>query len=92
VPVVLCYLEGKTYDEVAGQLGCLKGTISIRLTRARELLRKRLGERGVALPAAALAAVLCAQAAAAAFWFRGVSEAKGDKTTRCLPQAALGST
>src|SRR5439155_17989726 len=30
-PVVLRYLEGKTYDEAARQLGCPKGTVSTRL-------------------------------------------------------------
>src|SRR5262249_37665794 len=27
-PVVLCYLEGKTYDEAGRQLGCSRGTVS----------------------------------------------------------------
>jgi RNA polymerase sigma factor (sigma-70 family) len=65
VAVVLCYLEGLTYDEAARRLGCPRGTVSIRLTRARDLLRKRLVRRGIALSGAALAAVLCAHAARA---------------------------
>jgi RNA polymerase sigma factor (sigma-70 family) len=65
-PLVLCYLEGRTYDEAARQLGCPKGTVSTRLTKARDLLRRRLTRRGVGLPAAALAAVLCGRAASAA--------------------------
>ncbi len=56
--VVLCYLEGKTYEEAAQELGCPKGTISIRLTRARELLRTRLAARGVAVPTGLVAAAL----------------------------------
>jgi RNA polymerase sigma factor (sigma-70 family) len=64
-PIVLCYLEGKTYDEAAQHLGCGRGTISTRLTRARELLRARLTRRGLTLSATAMATALCEQAAAA---------------------------
>jgi RNA polymerase sigma factor (sigma-70 family) len=63
---VLCHLEGKTYEEAAGQLGCRPGTISRRLTRARELLRGRLARRGLVLPTGLLAAALSEMAAPAA--------------------------
>jgi RNA polymerase sigma factor (sigma-70 family) len=64
-PVVLCYLEGMTYEEAGQHLGCSKGTISTRLTRARELLRTRLASRGLAVSAGLLAAWLCENAASA---------------------------
>jgi hypothetical protein len=64
--VVLCYLQGKTYAEAARELGCPKGTVSIRLTRAREKLRGELARRGLELPAGLLAAGLCPRAAGAA--------------------------
>jgi RNA polymerase sigma factor (sigma-70 family) len=54
-PVVLCYFEGKTYQEAARLLGCPAGTASVRLARARELLRTRLALRGLALSSCALA-------------------------------------
>ena len=53
IPVVLCELEGLTYQEVARRMRCPVGTIGVRLARARERLRVRLIRRGI-VPAAAL--------------------------------------
>jgi RNA polymerase sigma factor (sigma-70 family) len=55
---VLCCVEGLTHDEAAARLGCRMGTVSSRLTRARQRLRRGLLRRGVAPPAGALAALL----------------------------------
>src|SRR5262245_55228387 len=46
--VVLCCLEGKTGEQAARELGCPPGTVSSRLTRARDRLRRRLARRGLA--------------------------------------------
>jgi RNA polymerase sigma factor (sigma-70 family) len=56
--VVLCDLQGKSHREAAEQLGCAVGTISTRVTRARQLLRKRLAHHGLSVSVAALGAVL----------------------------------
>jgi RNA polymerase sigma-70 factor (ECF subfamily) len=53
-PVVLCYLEGKTYEEAGRQLRWPKGTVAIRLARARERLRTNLVRRGIGLSDASL--------------------------------------
>src|SRR5262249_25105617 len=65
-PVVLCYLEGKSYEQAARELGWPKSSLANRLTRARDLLRTRLARRGISLSAAALAAGLAEQTAGAA--------------------------
>jgi RNA polymerase sigma factor (sigma-70 family) len=64
-PVVLCYLEGKTNEQAARELGCPKSSLSSRLGRARELLRERLMQRGVTLSASAVATLLMGQTATA---------------------------
>src|SRR5262245_352162 len=51
-PLVLCYLEGRTRDEAARQLGWSVGTLRRRLEQGRALLQARLRGRGVTLPAA----------------------------------------
>jgi hypothetical protein len=47
LPVLLCHLEGLSYEQAASRLGCPVRTIQSRLARAREKLRARLIRRGV---------------------------------------------
>jgi RNA polymerase sigma factor (sigma-70 family) len=65
-PLVLCYLQGKTHDEAARELGWSKGSMSRRLDKARELLRHRLTRRGITLSAGVILGVLAENAASAA--------------------------
>jgi RNA polymerase sigma factor (sigma-70 family) len=51
LPVVLCDLEGQTHADAARVLGWPVGSVSGRLSRAREILRDRLTRRGLAAPA-----------------------------------------
>jgi hypothetical protein len=64
LPLTLCYLEGKTNTQAAEQLGWPEGSISRRLSRAREMLRSRLVRRGLAMSAALIAAAFAKSAAA----------------------------
>jgi RNA polymerase sigma factor (sigma-70 family) len=65
--VVLCDLEGYTRNEVARTLSLTLGAVSNRLTRGREMLRKRLVRHGlpVAVGGVATALAKCGQAAPA---------------------------
>ncbi len=64
-PLVLCYLEGRTQDEAARQLGLSPRTLRRRLEEAKAALGRRLTGRGVVWPAA-LAAVLLSESMAPA--------------------------
>lgn len=65
-PLVLCYLEGKTKEEAARQLGCTQGAVKGKLERARDLLRGRLTQRGLALSTTALVMALTENVGSAA--------------------------
>lgn len=56
--VVMCYLQGKTNEEVARLLQWPVGTVKGRLFRAREILRGRLSRRGLVLGGAFLVTAL----------------------------------
>ena len=58
VPLVLCDLEGRPRRDVARMLGIPEGTLSSRLTAARQRLADRLTRRGVSGAAAVLGGAL----------------------------------
>jgi RNA polymerase sigma factor (sigma-70 family) len=61
LPLVLCYLEGRSHQEAAEQLGLSRTAFRGRLDRGREHLRRRLERRGIA-PSALAAADLFTRA------------------------------
>jgi RNA polymerase sigma factor (sigma-70 family) len=65
-PVVLCYIRGLTNAEAARILGCSRGTVATRLTRAREKLRRRLVRRGMVVTASGLVTALSQNGGSAA--------------------------
>jgi RNA polymerase sigma-70 factor, ECF subfamily len=43
LPILLKYIEGLSYDEIAETLGCSIGTVSSRLNRGHKMLARKLG-------------------------------------------------
>lgn len=93
-PMVLCYLEGRTRDEAALQLGWSMPTLHGRLERGRVLLHARLVRRGLTLSAALIATTLATEHAAATVHaslliqiLRSVAS-HGDGATAVSPQVA----
>jgi RNA polymerase sigma factor (sigma-70 family) len=86
LPLVLCYLEGRTQDEAAAELGYSGNTLRRRLEAARAALGRRLSRRGFG--AAALAAVLVADCTS-----RGTaSPATTSATIETMTRLATGRT
>ena len=94
LPVVLCDLEGLTYEQAACRLRCTEQALCYRLAKARTRLRDRLSRRGVT--ATVLGAVMTASHASASAalpvaWTRAaVSAATGGPTRAAV--AALTQT
>ena len=84
-PLVLCYFSGKTKEETARILNLPVGTVSSRLARAREKLRVRLTQRGVALSAGLFAGTISSQPLGAS-----VSVSLIEATTKAGLALALG--
>lgn len=63
--LVACFLQERTQDEAARELGWSLSTLRRRLERGKELLRSRLARRGVTLAAGLFAGAIAAPARAA---------------------------
>ena len=64
--IVLRFLKGKDYKEVAAALGATEEASQMRVSRALEKLRRLLAKRGVTLTAAGLGGIMMAQGTTAA--------------------------
>jgi RNA polymerase sigma factor (sigma-70 family) len=64
--IVLRFLKGKDYKELAAALGTTEPAAQMRVSRALEKLRRLFAKQGVVVPTAALAGLLAANATQAA--------------------------
>jgi RNA polymerase sigma factor (sigma-70 family) len=85
LPILLCYVEGKTIKIAAQQLGWPQGSLAGRLARGRKLLAKRLASRGVMLSAGSLAALVSQNVASA-----GVPTSLMSSTIKAATMIAAG--
>lgn len=51
MPILLKYVEGLSYDEIAEALGCSAGTVGSRLNRGHKILARKLGHLRYAITA-----------------------------------------
>jgi hypothetical protein len=65
-PLVLCFLEGKTNEQAALELGWPAGTVKNRMLRGRDILRGRLARHGVALATGLIAPLTAPEPVSAA--------------------------
>jgi len=86
--LVLCELDGLTRRAAAARLGIPEGTLSSRLARAKDFLRRRLVRRGLALSALALERTLTREAQARTFV---VPLCLVDSTIRAATRVAAGA-
>jgi cobalt-zinc-cadmium efflux system membrane fusion protein len=87
--LVLCELNGLTRRAAARQLGIPEGTLSSRLARAKNLLRRRLLRREFALSALALDRALAREVLAMA---SGAPRSLVDSTVQAATRVATGAT
>ena len=86
IPIVLCDLEGRTYEQAARRAGCPVGTLKSRLARGRQRLRERLARRGL-IPAGVLGMVRFSDAASAT-----VPSALAERTAQAAIHFATGAS
>ena len=92
LPVVLHYLAGQTKPAAAQQLGLPEGTLSSRLARARETLKRRLTQRGVVLTGTTLVSLLLPRPVPAQLLQRATTPTTASATVLALADGALRGT
>lgn len=62
LPLILCYIEGRSYEEGSAILGLKYHAMKMRLERAKAMLRDRFERRGVFLEISALTSLITSKA------------------------------
>jgi RNA polymerase sigma factor (sigma-70 family) len=89
LPLILCDLEGRPRRDVARQLRIPDGTLSNRLTTARQRLARQLGRRGLAVSGGAFASLLVPDALVACVVSTAQGAAAPPALVSLLPIASL---
>src|SRR5262249_45359453 len=89
LPLLLCYLDGKSRDEAAKQLGWSVNSLRGHLERGRMRLRARLARRSVTLSAGLLAAAGTQAAAGSALSSAAIFKAVMELTPRASTVLSL---
>lgn len=85
--LILCYLEEKSHEESARQLGCPLATLRSRLTRGREKLRTVLVRSGLDLSASGFVALMASNSVQGA-----LPPSLGQNTLRSAARFAAGES
>jgi RNA polymerase sigma factor (sigma-70 family) len=84
LPLILHYFGGLTRDEMARELNCKPATLGVRIHRGREMLGRRLHERGAAPEGLVLSSLLAGSIQG------GVSDALVARTCEAVAKLATG--
>ncbi|CAA9408418.1 MAG: hypothetical protein AVDCRST_MAG64-2145, partial [uncultured Phycisphaerae bacterium] len=84
LPLILHYFGGLTRDEMAKELNCKPATLGVRIHRGREMLGRRLHERGAAPQGLVLSALLTGSIQG------GVNDALVARTCEAVAKLATG--
>jgi RNA polymerase sigma factor (sigma-70 family) len=94
LPLILHHLEGRSHEETAALVGCSVNAVAVRLHRGREMLRKKMEVRGVAMSMAGLAGMWSGAGEASSAFVAGAAKvaasggAAGSGQTMALANAA----
>lgn len=86
-PLVVCFLQGRTQDEAAKELGCSLSTLRRRLEQGQDLLRRRLTGRGLAPAVLTIGASQVSSASIESTTALAIAFIKGEATS--VPVTAL---
>ncbi|HIJ66260.1 MAG TPA: sigma-70 family RNA polymerase sigma factor [Candidatus Hydrogenedentes bacterium] len=103
VPVIRCFLEGQSHDAIAREIGASRQTVTYRIKKGVEQIRRHLRRNRIAVSAVTVTSLLAADRATAAeipvalmtklgkLAIAGMANTGGRATTTVLTQSAYAS-